>query len=468
MTSITQESLPSTIDDPGSFRDPSGFVFKQEGQLYRQVNLSYASHYDVLMRSGLYDKLVEAGLLIPHTEVEGIQNSRSADHYRTLLPEKILFISYPFEWSFSQLKDAALLTLRIQKMALENGMSLKDASAYNIQFQGASPIFIDTLSFEIYQESKPWTAYRQFCQHFLAPLALMAYRDIRLGRLSEQYIDGLPLDLASKLLPYFTRLNLGLLTHLHIHAGAQIKHADKEINHMEATKLSLASQYGLLDHLYNTIEKLTWQPAGTEWGDYYNSTNYNDAAFQQKKSLVKQYLDISVPKLVWDLGANTGVFSRIASEQGIQTLSFDIDPAAVEKNYRWAKAEKHDHILPLLFDLTNPSPAIGWGNEERQCITQRGQADVVMALALIHHLAISNNLPFEKIRDYFARLGRDLIIEFVPKGDSQVKRLLSTRQDVFPSYDQETFEAAFSETYHIAQRTPLINSERTLYLFRKR
>jgi hypothetical protein len=212
-----------------SFRDPSGFLFSRGGALYRQVNRKYQQEYARLMESGLYEKLVKAGLLIPHTEVNQAP-AEAENAYKVIQPERVAFISYPYEWSFGQLKDAALATLSVQKRALKRGMSLKDASAYNIQFVHGKATLIDTLSFETYKEGQPWVAYRQFCQHFLAPLALMALRDVRLSQLLRVYIDGVPLDLASELLPWNTRLNFGLLTHIHLHAGAQKKYAGEEIH----------------------------------------------------------------------------------------------------------------------------------------------------------------------------------------------------------------------------------------------
>ncbi|MGE5373519.1 MAG: SAM-dependent methyltransferase, partial [Bacteroidota bacterium] len=211
-----------------SFRDPSGFLFIREGVLYRQVNQKYAQEYARLMESGLYEKLVKARLLVPHVEVEGVQ-PESGECFRVIQPERVPFISYPYEWSFGQLKDAALASLSIQKRALKLGMSLKDASAYNIQFVHGKATLIDTLSFELYKEGQPWVAYRQFCQHFLAPLSLMALKDVRLSQLLRVYIDGIPLDLASELLPWRTQLNFGLMTHIHLHAGAQRKYAGQEV-----------------------------------------------------------------------------------------------------------------------------------------------------------------------------------------------------------------------------------------------
>ncbi|MBI5963317.1 MAG: class I SAM-dependent methyltransferase [Chloroflexi bacterium] len=447
-----------------SFRDPSGFLFTRNGTLYRQINRAYSNDYARLMDSGLYGKLVKAGLLIPHVESDQLPAESDAA-FKVIQPERVPFISYPYEWSFSQLKDAALTTLSIQKRALKLDMSLKDASAYNIQFMRGRATLIDTLSFEDYKEGQPWAAYKQFCQHFLAPLALMSYRDVRLSQLLRVYIDGVPLDLASALLPLKTKFNFGLLTHIHFHADAQKRYSDKAINPRER-RMSMSKQalIGLIESLENTIQKLIWKPAGTEWGDYYENTNYTDSAFEHKKQLVNEWALEKKPALVWDLGGNTGVFSREAALSGAFTVSFDIDPAAVEQNYRTVKSKKEQNVLPLVLDLTNPSPSLGWNNNERDSFAGRGPVDMALALAVIHHLAISNNVPLPQLAEFFASRCKWLVIEFVPKSDSQVQKLLSSREDIFPGYSREGFESAFSSRFLIRKAESVRDSERTLYL----
>jgi hypothetical protein len=470
--------MPATEQLSASFRDPSGFLFSRNGILYRQINRVYANDYTRLIDSGLYDKLVKASLLIPHVETDLLaERSRSAGNdastslsteaFKIIQPEHVPFISYPYEWSFSQLKDAALATLNIQKRALKLNMSLKDASAYNIQFVRGKATLIDTLSFEIYKEGQPWVAYRQFCQHFLAPLVLMAYRDVRLSQLLRVYIDGVPLDLASKLLPTKTKINFGLLTHIHIHAGAQKRYSDKVVVPRKGA-MSRQALTGLIESLESTIRKLTWKPAGTEWGDYYENTNYTDLAFEHKKGLVREWSVEKKPALVWDLGGNTGVFSREAASSGAFTISFDIDPAAVEQNYRSVKTKKEQNILPLVLDLTNPSPALGWDNTERDSFGARGPADMALALAVIHHLAISNNVPLPQLANFFAARCQWLVTEFVPKSDSQVQKLLTSREDIFPSYTREGFETAFSTRFTIRKSELVRDSERILYLMERK
>jgi len=457
---MKKPSSPAAV--AASFRDPSGFVYESGGVLYRQVNIPYQAHYDHLMQSGLYDALVSQGLLLRHEEVETISPAPELC-YKIIRPQPLPFISYPYEWCFSQLRDAALLTLELMRMGLQHEMILKDASAYNVQFVASGPVFMDTLSFEKYQPNTPWVAYRQFCQHFLAPLALMALTDIRLGQLLRVYLDGVPLDLAASLLPAKARFNVGLLSHIFMHAKSQKHYAGKtEIKNKNPHMSRLALQ-GLIDHLLVTTRKLRWQPAGTEWADYYEDTNYSEKGLTEKKELVKSFLAKIKPATVWDLGANTGVFSYAAAELGANTLAFDIDPAAVEKNYRSCRKRRQPAVVPLLMDLTNPSAALGWALEERQSLAQRGPADTVLALALIHHLAIGNNVPLERIARFFSQVGKTLIIEFVPKTDSQVARLLVTREDIFDHYLQAEFEAAFQNHFRIDEKSAIADSRRVLY-----
>ncbi len=450
---------------PSSFRDPSGFLFEREGGLYRQVNRSYQGDYDLLFSSGLYKALTERGLLVRHDETD-VPPPDPQLAYKILKPQLVPFISYPYEWCFTQLKEAALATLKIQKTAFEHGMSLKDASAFNIQFVDGRPLLVDTLSFEKLQ-LRPWIAYRQFCQHFLNPLLLIAYKDFHLNQLSRIFIDGIPMGLASRLLPFRTRLRPGIATHVHLHAMSQKVFSKKtvKVRERQVRPVSLA---GLVESLDSLVRKLSLRLKKTEWAQYYQETNYSPEGFERKKRIVEEFLDIMKPDTVWDLGANTGIFSRLASRKGIKTVAFDVDFIAVEVNTRDCLEQKEKNLLPLVMDLTNPSPAIGWENRERKSLQERGPADAALALALLHHLAISNNLPLPKIAEYLSRVCRWLVIEFVPKTDSQVQRLLATREDIFDHYTRSDFEEQFSRAFLIVRIAPVEGTERILYLMKNR
>jgi hypothetical protein len=470
--SVAPEPAPaaggSGAPDPASFRDPSGVVYRRDGELYRQVNQSYAPHWQHLHASGLYDDLVGRGWLLAHEEAP-IDRRFDDAAWRVLRPRELGFISYPYEWTFGQLKDAALLTLSIQSAALGAGMMLKDASAYNIQFDEGRPVLIDGLSFERVTDDAPWVAYRQFCQHFLAPLALMALRDVRCGLMLRDFIDGIPLDLAAGLLPGTSRLRFGLATHLHLHARAQrASGAPADGGRAREAKLSRGRLEALLDSLRSAVEGLRWEPVGTEWAEYGETTSYSQAAAEDKARLVREMLERAGGEWVWDLGANTGYFSRLAADLGRRVVAPDGDAAAAERHYRYLRDTEARAVLPLVMDLANPSPALGWAHTERRSLVERANADVLMALALVHHLAIGNNVPLPMVSRFFAQLGRGAIVEFVPKSDPRVAGMLATRADVFPDYSIEGFRRAFSADWELVDEQPVADSQRTLFLFRRR
>jgi len=451
-----------------SFRDPSGFVFTRAGVLYRQVNRVFQQEFEAVTASGLYQELARDGLLVPHEAVP-LDLAATAEAATVLRPEPVRFLSYPYEWSFGQLRDAALLTLEIQERALAKGLTLRDASAYNVQFEAGRPLFIDTLSFEPRKEGAPWVAYRQFCEHFLVPLALMSRVDVDLASLLRTHLDGVPLELGARLLGGRSWLRPGLLFHVQLHAMAQRRYRDRAPGaNVTARGVSVQTVQGLARSLRSVVQGLAWNPGGTEWSDYTSDNNYSAEAAGSKRELVAGMLRGRGARAVWDLGANTGEYSRAALAAAEHVVAFDLDPAAVERNYRRVRAEGERAILPLRMDLTNPSPALGWAHRERLSLEQRGPADALLALALLHHLAIGHNLPLERIAGFLAQLGRTLVIEFVPKSDSQVQRMLRSRPDIFPRYTREGFEAAFSGSFHIDAVTPVAGSERLMYLMTAR
>lgn len=453
---------------PSSFRDSKGFIFfGEEGKLYRQVNFCHREHYDYLISSGLYQNLVAEHLLIAHKEVD-LQLAASSEAYRVIQPHQLPFISYPYEWCFSQLKDAALLTLAIQQRAIEHGMILKDASGYNVQFMEGKPIFIDTLSFEKYQEGRLWVAYRQFCKQFLAPLALMSIIDPRLQQLLRIHLDGIPLEFAASLLPFRAWLKRGLAVHLFLHAKSQIlfsKHgARKKLFRATVSRQNLIT---MVQHLTTTIQNLSWNPPEGEWSRYISGDSYHLEALKDKKRIIQEYFDVVKPKVVWDIGANTGTFSRIASMHNTFVLSIDSDPLCVEYNYQQVKQNRENGILPLLVDCVNPSPAIGWANRERQTLFDRGPCDMALALAFVHHIALSNNVPFELIAQWFSQFSKTIAIEFVPKDDPKVQSMLASRESEFPDYTVDAFENAFKKYFSILRRDSIVHSSRVLYLMKK-
>ena len=460
---------PEATRDPGSFRDPSGFVFWRDGRPYRQIQSRFATEWDAFAGSPLERRLIERGRLLPY-EPAPLELAQGAGAHAVIAPERIDFVSYPYEWTFGELKDAALLTLDAELDALADGWTLRDASAFNVQFRDGRPVLIDSLSFEPHEDGVPWVAYRQFCEHFLAPLALMARVDVRFGNLLRTEIDGIPLDLAARLLPSRTRLNFGLLSHVHLHARSQRRHAGNEDEGEAArgARIARSRLIGLIGNLRSTVKGLDWTPAGTEWSDYADHTSYGDAATASKAGLVEAFVREVPGARAWDLGANTGRYSRIAADAGKRVLAFDIDPAAAEQHYRALKGEGRTDILPLVQDVANPSPGLGWAGRERRSLLERADPDVILALALVHHLAISRNVPLPMLLGLFADFAPWAVVEFVPREDPMVRRLLAARRDVFDDYTIDGFRAAAAGRFEIAREEPIAESPRTLFLLRRR
>jgi hypothetical protein len=454
---------------PGSFRDPYGAVLRTPDGVIRQVHTSYRPHYDHLIGSGLYAALVSAGLMVPHEEIPS-PTALADVSYKIIKPRQIPFISYPYEWSFGQLKAAALATLDIQARALDFGMSLRDASAYNIQFADGVPVLIDTLSLEMHVPRQPWVAYRQFCEHFLAPLALIALRDHRLRGLLAHHIDGIPLDLAVSLLPPTARLRPSLLMHLYAHARSQRRWTTRPMARTSGSaSFGEAAFRGLIDSLRRAVGRLTWRPRATAWLTYYDdAASYSRQALAHKRAVVGRFLDELRPDVVWDLGANTGAFSRLATERGCRTIAFEADPACVEAMQEIVAAGGEPRLLPLVMDLTNPSPGLGWAHRERDSLVARGPADVVFALAVLHHLAIGNNVPLTLITQFLAEIGRFVVLEFVPRQDPQAQRLLASRRHDFPDYEEKQLREALASRFLTLERVPIEDSSRILYLLQRR
>jgi hypothetical protein len=452
--------VPAAQQHPSSYRDPSGFLFYHEGTLYRQVNQSFAEDFNEFIKGNLYESLVAKGLLVPHTDVP--QNlTGSPDWLATLQPEKVPLISYPYEWCFDMWKDAALVTLACAGEAMEKNMMLKDASAYNVQLHRGQMRFIDTLSFEKYDEGQPWIAYRQFCEHFLAPLSVMHYRKMPLSPLFLAYPDGLPLPLAASLLPSRSKWNLNAYLHLHLHARMSAKQGGKPTKQAAFNRQKMKNILRSLEDLVRSFSLS--KPTGV-WSDYYDEAAQREDYLARKKEIIGGWLDKGNYTSAIDVGANEGEFSMLAAERKMFTISCDFDHYSVNNLYRKVKKEGIENIHPLVMDLGHPSPAIGVNNKERSAFTERARSGVVMALALIHHLAIGRNIPFEHIAEFFESLGPELIVEFVPKEDEKVKLMLEQKKDVYGWYSHQSFLEAFTKRFKILNQQPVGASGRTLYL----
>jgi len=446
---------------PASYKDPSGFIFQASGKFYRQVNKIYAGHYDLLTRSGLSAFLQEKKLLLPHEEVtENILHSD--DWYLTLLPKQVPFTSYPYEWCFEQLKDAALLTLEIVKLSIDKGMILKDATPYNVQFINGKAVFIDTLSFEKYDPSLPWVAYRQFCESFLFPLLLSHYHKTSIQPYLNSYPNGMPVNITAKLLPWGSKLNAGVWLHVFL----QNKLSKKANNKGQTHSFSKNKLYNLISHLDGIIRNLA-NTDKTEWSNYYTESISSQEYLGKKEEIVSNLLQKLDGRKLLDLGANDGVFSRLAAAKNFDVVAVDKDDQCINTLYKKIKEENITNILPLCMDLMNPSSASGFANNERASFRERIHTDTVMALALVHHLAIGYNLPLGKIAEYLYGFSHQLIIEFVPKEDEKVQLLLQNKKDIYPEYTREHFENVFRQRFTITEKVQVPGSDRIIYLMQR-
>lgn len=457
-------SLPNN-HHPASFRDPSGYVFEKDGQIFRFVSTLYREHYDHLLQSGLYQTLIKKHLMLPFTEVEATENTIS-NCYKILHPQKIPFLNYAWEWSFEQLKDAALATLRICKMALEKGMILKDATHLNIQFVEGKPQLIDILSLELYKEGAPWIAYRQFCECFLNPLLLAAYNGMEVHQLLLAHPEGVNASYTARLLPFTTKFKASVFLHVHLHARLKNKNKGEQGSAKEKP-LSKQQLKNILQSLEDCISKLKLPAEVSTWSNYYEETIISNNYLSAKKTKMQQWLQQLNYTTVCDFGANEGEFSKLCKQDAF-VVSTDFDSRCIGSLHSNLKKEKIHNILPLVLDITQPSPAMGWDNKEQTSFFSRKQFDLGFALALIHHLTIGKNIPFEMVASLFAKYTQQLIIEFVPKSDPKVTGMLSTREDIFSNYTIEEFEHAFSSYFTIIKKEPIEHSERTLYLMQKK
>ncbi len=445
----------------GSFRDPSGHVYQGDGRIFRTVNSCFASDFEYVRSSGILEKLTNAGLLLPVTVVpEGtdLVVGMDAETKYILETPKLPFISYPYEWPFSALKAAALLHLKIHLSALEEGVTLSDASAYNIQFQGPRPIFIDHLSFCPYQKGEVWFGHRQFCEQFLNPLLLQSYFGLSHNAWYRGTQEGIPTNEINRLLRWRHLMNLNVCMHIVMQSFLQKTVQDSvsgiQKEELRNTSFPLASFQRMLQRLYVWIAKL--QPQGirkTVWQDYGKTHNYSQKEMSLKKQFVKNFANRIQPKLLWDLGCNSGDYSKVALQEGAESVvGFDADAGALEAAFERACAEGLA-LQPVYLDMTNPAPNQGWRERERSGFQARASANGVLALACIHHLAISRNIPFDELLEWIVGLAPHGIIEFVPKNDPMVQQLLRLRKDIFPNYS----EAVFLKT--ISQKAKIVHSQ---------
>ena len=449
------------------FRDPSGYVFKDGDTLRRCIQPIYFKQYRQLKSSGFFEQLIKKGLLIPHEE------TTVSEEEIVITPEQIPFITQPYEWSFEQYKHAALLTLQIHKYALSKGFILKDASVYNVTFHWGKPIFLDTLSFDIYEEGTPWRAYKQFIMHFFGPLVLAKYHGTEVFKMMQTHIDGIPVKLIASLLPRKSKWNSTLFTNIHLLAKMEQKHSEDYEVKTRVAKLSKKSQQNILENLFDFIKNLKLNET-TEWGNYYTKTNYDASAFDKKKQMVHTWVTALAPQRLVDIGGNDGTFARTVLKDVSHVMVSDIDSAAVEQNYLESRRNGETNMVPFVCDVLQPAPGIGFNNTERDSLINRLKEyapDVTLALALIHHITLSGNVPFEKSAEFFASFSKYLILEFPKRGDSWVDSLLKRKREFihhFDFYNVENFEQGYTAYFDVHKKETVPGTNRILYLLKRK
>lgn len=450
--------MNAPLRDPGSFRDPSGSVFRSGESILRTVMPGAASEaYRAVRDAGLFKDLAERGYLLPIEEIAPPPFEAMAGAAHVLVSRRLPFISYPYEWSFALHRKAALLHLDLHLAALERGFELSDASAYNVQFQGAEPVFIDHLSLRPYRAGSVWTAHRQFCMQFLNPLLCHAALKIAPNSLFRGTLEGIEPELLAPLLPLRSKLSWTVLVHVVMQAAFQRRASGRqaaETKKLRSVSLSKVALTGMLQGLRRAIAAMKPPSGATTWSDYADCNSYAAAEAQAKRGFVAGMAEQVRPKLMIDLGCNTGEYSEVALSAGAgRVIGFDFDHGALNRAVARAEAKKLD-FLPLWLDAANPSPSQGWGQSERLGLAERLHADAIVALALVHHLAISRNIPLGSVVDWIIGLAPAGIIEFPDKSDPMVQQLLALREDIFPDYDQEHFLA------HVQQRARIVRQER--------
>ncbi|MBK8293972.1 MAG: methyltransferase [Solirubrobacterales bacterium] len=442
--------------------------------ILRALSPEGAGDWDALAASPLLETLVNKGELIPTKEVDVSVLNGSTDLLptgveRVLEHERVPFVSYPYEWTFTQLQDAALLQLELGIAAVDEGLMLKDATPYNVQFRGSSPVFIDVGSFEKIPEGLPWVGYRQFCMLYLYPLLFQAHKDIPFHPWMRGSIDGIqPID-AIKVFSLRDRLRKGVFLHTSLHARLDRRANKSGPGSAEANKnkrtVKPEAVKAHMDSMRRLVAKLKWKAGETSWSGYRASNTYSDDDDRRKQEFVAEVAAEKSPTLTWDMGCNDGAYSRIAAESSERVVAFDFDHATVDALYRSLKVEGNTKILPLVGNLADPSPGLGWRGLERRTLSDRGAPDLMLALALIHHVSISANIPIAEFFEWVKDLGSTLLIEFPKRTDPMVRALLANKQEgANLDYDLDNFEAEMKKRFQIEKREELPSGDRVLYL----
>jgi SAM-dependent methyltransferase len=465
--------MPDITVESASFRDRNARVFYGGASVYRGLSIQALKEWDALAATSFSRSFSEQGKLVLTERIDPVSEhldpALTEEWAAVLRHEAILFISYPYEWTFGMLKDAALLQLDLLSAALDEDMILKDSSAFNVQWRGADPVFIDIASFEKLRQGEPWIGYRQFCQMFLFPLMLQAYKDVPFQPWLRGGIDGIEPEVFSNVASGRDLFRPGVFLHGFLQAKIQANYAETKKNikkDLRAAGFNKELIKANVKNLRKLVDGLSWQRSKSQWSHYANEHSYTDADYERKKTFVRDVVKAEYRDLVWDLGCNTGTFSRIAAENSRYVVAMDADQLAVEYFYQALKQEGSKTILPLVGNIADPSPSLGWRGLERKSLPERGKPDLTLCLALIHHIVISANIPMKEFMDWLSTITKSLVIEFVTKDDPMVKKLLRNKIDNYTDYEIEYFEKCLSYYFKVERREPMQSGTRVLYFAR--
>jgi SAM-dependent methyltransferase len=450
--------------DPASFRDFDSRVFRGEGAVYRALSARALEDFEALEATAFFADGQREGTIVATRRADGVAPPPDAEPAAgcaaVLEHEAVPFLSWPYEWPFAMLKDAALSQLGLMERALAEGMILKDGTPYNTQWRGARPVFIDVGSVERLAEGEPWAGYRQFCMQFLYPLMLQSFRGVPFQPLLRGRLEGIAPADAARLLSRRDRFRRGVLTNVVLHARLERRYAGQGAEGTRRDVRRAGFNVELIKanvrKLAKLVRRLEWAPRASEWSGYADAHSYGEAELAAKERFVDRVSAERAPGLVWDLGCNDGRFSRVAARHAGYVVALDADQLSVDRLYRELREAGAGSILPLTMDLADPSPALGWAGAERPGLLARGRPDLVLALALVHHVTIGANVPVGAFVDWLAGLGAAAVVEFPAREDPMVQRLLSRkRAGAHPDYALDTFEAALGARFEVARREQL-------------
>ncbi|MFL6205010.1 MAG: methyltransferase [Acidimicrobiales bacterium] len=464
-----------TAPDPGSFRDPLSRVFVDEGAVWRGLRGEGLADFEAYAATAAYARSQADGRVIGTRAVPVAETPLGPGWAGALRHDRVRVVTYPYEWAFSMLKDAARLQLELSREALAEGILTKDATSYNVQFDGSVPVFIDVGSFERLVPGQPWPGYRQFCELFLNPLYVQAIGGVAFQPLLRGSVHGLSPSVTAKLIGGRKRFRRDLFTHVRLHARAEARYADADAERDVRGELQRAG-FGpkLIDaqlaNLQKAVERTEWEESASTWSSYSERGHYSDADLDAKEAFVTSATAALSAPTVLDLGANDGRFSRVAVAAGASlAIAVDGDHLVVDHLYRALRQEGERRILPLVMDLSDPSPGLGWRGRERPSFVDRVRPDLVLCLAVIHHLAISGTVPFPEIVSFLHDFSAPLVVEMPHRDDPMATRLLARkRAGLFDHYDRPQWEAALAERFDVEEQVTLPSGTRTLYRCRPR